>query len=168
MIFIDNRQTKISLGDNVEDTLRKIISYTLMAENVSFECEVSLIFIDNEQIRDLNKEYRDIDKETDVLSFPMLEYPSGKVFKDVYINHRFEDSFYDEGRLVLGDIAISLEKAKAQSEEYGHSLLREVCYLTVHSVLHLLGYDHMEEKEKSIMRSREEEILNKFNINRNI
>lgn len=168
MIFIDNRQTKIMFDDSMENILSSIIDYALKEEKVDLDYEVSVIFIDNKQIRELNNEYRNMDRETDVLSFPMLEYPSGKVYKDIYVNYEFDDSFYDEGRLIIGDIAISLEKAKIQSEEYGHSLLREVCYLTVHSILHLLGYDHIEEKEKIIMRKREEDILNKFNINRNI
>ena len=92
----------------------------------------------------------------------MLNYPKGKVFKEVYVNYEFEQSDLDDGNLVLGDIALSLEKAKEQSIEFGHSFLREASYLTVHSVLHLLGYDHMEEDEKEIMRKREEEILNNF------
>ncbi|MCM8710413.1 rRNA maturation RNase YbeY [Clostridium sp. SYSU_GA19001] len=168
MIFIDNRQTKVTLDKETEDILTKIIDYCLKVEKVYIDYEVSVIFIDNAQIREINREYRKIDKETDVLSFPMLEYPSKKVYKDVYLNYKFDDSFFDEGRLVFGDIAISLEKAKAQSIEYGHSFLREICYLTIHSVLHLLGYDHIEEDDKIIMRKREEEILENFNINRNL
>lgn len=168
MIYIDNRQNKIKLNDEIINILNEIVDYTLKEEKLNVDYEVSIIFIDNEKIKELNNEYRNIDKETDVLSFPMIEYPHGMVYKDIYTNYKFDDSFYDEGRLVIGDIAISLEKAKAQSEEYGHSLLREVCYLTVHSILHLLGYDHMEEKEKNIMREREEEILKKFNINRSM
>jgi len=97
-----------------------------------------------------------------------LNYPKGKVYKDVYKNNNFSPADLNEGRLVLGDIVLSLERAKEQSEEYGHSLLREVCYLTIHSVLHLLGYDHMEEEERSIMRQREEKILEKFNITREV
>lgn len=168
MILIDNRQDKIRLDNEIEETLRSIINYALLEDKVCIDYEVSVIFIDNVQIREINREYRSIDRETDVLSFPMLEYPAQKVYKDVYLDYKFDDSFFDEGRLVLGDIAISLEKAKSQSEEYNHSFMRELCYLTVHSVLHLLGYDHMEEDDKSVMRRREEEILKKFNINRNI
>jgi len=93
----------------------------------------------------------------------MLEYPRGRVYKDVYIDSKLEYSFFDEGKLVLGDIAISLEKALEQSKDYGHSFERETTYLTVHSILHLLGYDHMVEEEKTIMRQREEEILSIFN-----
>jgi probable rRNA maturation factor len=166
MIFIDNRQNKVEFTEKLEDCLANIIDYTLKEEKVNIDYEISVIFIDNEQIKEINRDFRNIDRETDVLSFPMLEFPSLNVYKDVYKNYEFDDSFLDEGRLVLGDIAISLEKACEQSVEYGHSFLREVAYLAIHSVLHLLGYDHMNDEEKPIMRKREEEILNKFNIKR--
>jgi probable rRNA maturation factor len=168
MIFLDNRQTKIENTKELEDTLTNVIDYALKEEKVSIDYEISMIFIDNDQIRNINREFRSIDRETDVLSFPMLEYPAQKVYKDVYKNHAFENSDLNEGRLVLGDIALSLEKTMEQSKDYGHSFLREAAYLTVHSVLHLLGYDHMEETEKTLMRKREEEILEKFNIIRYI
>ncbi|MBL4935166.1 rRNA maturation RNase YbeY [Clostridium sp. YIM B02515] len=166
MLLVDNRQNKIEVTNELEDLLEKIIDFTLKEEKVLIDYEISLIFTDNSEIRTINKEYRKIDKETDVLSFPMLEYPKNKVYKDVYQNFSFDDSYFDEGKLVMGDIAISLERAKAQCEEYGHSFFREVCYLSVHSILHLLGYDHMEEDEKIIMRDREEYILQEFNIAR--
>lgn len=168
MIFLDDRQTKIENTRELEDILTNIIDYALKEEKVNIDYEVSIIFIDNEQIKELNKNFRNIDKETDVLSFPMLEYPAQKVYKDVYEDYSFEYSDLNEGRLVLGDIALSLEKAEEQSKDYGHSFLREAAYLTIHSVLHLLGYDHMEETEKTLMRKREEEILEKFNIFRHI
>ncbi|GAA0747313.1 rRNA maturation RNase YbeY [Clostridium oceanicum] len=164
MIYLDNRQNKIQVDENLESTLKKIIDYALKEEKVSVDYEVSVIFIDNEEIKNINKECRNIDKVTDVLSFPMLPYKEGKVYKDCYLNYEFDDSDLDEGRLVLGDIALSLERAKEQSIEYKHSFLREACYLTIHSILHLLGYDHMEEEEKNIMRKREEAILEKFDI----
>lgn len=166
MIYIDNRQDKLKIDKNILDSVSCIIEYALEEEEVNIDTEVSVIFIDNDEIKKINKEQRNIDNVTDVLSFPMLEYPRGKVYKEVYKDNNFAVADLNEGKLVLGDIVLSLEKAKEQSEEYGHSLLREVCYLTIHSVLHLLGYDHMEEEEKSIMRKREEEILERFNITR--
>lgn len=168
MIYIDNRQDKIVVNENTIETINKIIEYALKEEEVNIDTEVSVIFIDNDYIREINRENRQIDKVTDVLSFPMLEYPSKRVYKEVYENHEFNPSDLDDGKLVLGDIVLSLERAKSQSEEYGHSFLREVCYLTIHSVLHLLGYDHMEDDDKPRMRKREEEILEKFNIKREI
>ena len=165
MILLDDRQFKINMNNSLIKLIEEVIDYALKSEKLVLDYEVSIIFIDNEKIREINKKFRNIDKETDVLSFPMLEYPKGKVYKDIYIHSKLEDSFFDEGKLVLGDIAISLEKALEQSEEFGHSFERETVYLTVHSILHLLGYDHMEEDEKNIMRKKEEEILNNFNLN---
>ncbi|GIM28068.1 endoribonuclease YbeY [Clostridium polyendosporum] len=166
MIYIDNRQDKILVDEDFEKKVEEVIRFALFEEGVNRECEISVIFIDNSQIREINKETRNIDKETDVLSFPMLDYPKGKVYKDVYKNYNFQASYMNEGELVLGDIVLSLEKTQEQSNEYSHSYLREACYLVVHSVLHLLGYDHMEEEEKKIMREREEVILNKLSITR--
>jgi probable rRNA maturation factor len=166
MIFIDNRQTNIEITKELENTINDVIEYALKEEKVNIPCEISVIFIDNEEIKNINRESRNIDKITDVLSFPMLNYPEGKVFKETYLNYEFKPSDLDDGNLVLGDIALSLEKVKEQSIEFEHSFLREAAYLTVHSVLHLLGYDHMKEKEKEVMRKREEELLNKFSITR--
>lgn len=166
MIFIDNRQSKIEITEEIEKNIANIIEYALREEKVNIPCEVSVVFVDNEKIKELNRENRNIDKVTDVLSFPMLEYDKKKVFKDIYENYIFPDTDLDGGSLVLGDIALSLEKAKQQSLEFEHSFIREVVYLTIHSVLHLLGYDHMEEDEKTIMRGREEEILEKFDLTR--
>ena len=108
----------------------------------------------------------EIDRATDVLSFPMLDYEDKKVFKECYKDFDFDITYKDGNELVLGDIVLSLERAKEQSIEYNHSFQREASYLVVHSVLHLLGYDHMEEEDKRKMRKREEEILNKLNISR--
>lgn len=166
MIFIDNRQKLIDVEDELYDKIKEIIDYGLKEEGVKADYEVSVILIDNDEIRNINRETRNVDSVTDVLSFPMLEYPDGKVFKDVYLDCKFDDTYLDDGKLVIGDIAISLQRAKEQSIEYGHSFLREVLYLTIHSVLHLMGYDHMEEMDKKRMRAREEEILNKFGISR--
>ncbi|MDF2502841.1 MULTISPECIES: rRNA maturation RNase YbeY [Clostridium] len=166
MIFIDNRQNKIDFSLENEKIIRDIIDYALKEEGVNIDYEVSVILIDNEEIKEINREMRDIPRITDVLSFPMLDYPEGSIYKEAYRENKFDDTFLDEGKLVLGDIALSLERAKEQSIDFGHSFIRECSYLTIHSVLHLLGYDHMIEEEKTIMRKREEEILNKFNINR--
>ena len=166
MILIDNRQNTIEVTKELENSIENSVKLTLNEEMVNIPEEVSIILVDNTEIRELNKEFRDIDKVTDVLSFPMLEYPENMVFKDIYVSYKFEPIDLDDGKLILGDIVISLEKAVEQSMEYGHSFMREVCYLTVHSVLHLLGYDHMEEEQKSIMRNREEYLLNKMDLSR--
>ena len=168
MIYTDNRQEKIQVTNELEEELKKVIEFALKEEEVDVPCEVSLLFVDNEEIREINNETRDIDKETDVLSFPMLDYEDKKVFKEMYKGYEFAQSDFDGEELVLGDIVLSLEKALEQSREFNHSFERESAYLVVHSVLHLLGYDHMEDDDKKIMRKREEEILNKLNITREI
>lgn len=166
MIYMDDRQSLISVEKDLKDNIKEIIDYTLKEEQVLVPYEVSLIFVDNEAIREINADTRGIDTATDVLSFPMLDYEDKKVFKQCYLNYEFSPIDLNEGNLVLGDIVLSLERAKEQSEEFRHSFIREVCYLVIHSILHLLGYDHMEDEDKIIMRVREEEILSKFNIKR--
>ncbi|WP_392885833.1 rRNA maturation RNase YbeY [Eubacterium limosum] len=145
---IDNR-SGVELDTSVYEKVEEYILITLQQENVLVPCEISFSLVIPEEIQELNAEYRNIDKETDVLSFPMLEFPED------------EDMLtYETGiPVMLGDIVISTKRAAEQAEEYGHSLEREICYLSVHSVLHLLGYDHMEEDEKRVMRAREKAIM---------
>ncbi len=166
MIYVDNRQNKIEVTDDFVNKLTEVIEFALKEEEVDIKCEISVLFVDNEEIKEINKDTRGIDRETDVLSFPMLEYEDKKVFKEIYKDYKFSPVDFDGEELVLGDIVLSLEKSLEQSEEFNHAYEREAAYLVVHSVLHLLGYDHMEDDEKSIMRSREEEILNKLKITR--
>ena len=166
MIYTDNRQEKIEVTEELVKELEHTIEFALKEEEVNIPFEISLLFVDNDEIREINNETRNIDKETDVLSFPMLDYPKDKVFKDVYKNYEFDETYMDGEELVLGDIVLSLEKALEQSKEYNHSFKREASYLVVHSVLHLLGYDLMEEDEKKVMRKREEEILGQLDIRR--
>ena len=155
MIYVDNRQKKIEVDNRLEEELKKVIEFALKEEEVEIPCEVSLLFVDNEEIREINNETRNIDRETDVLSFPMLDYDNKKIFKEMYKGYEFSQSDFDGEELVLGDIVLSLEKALEQSLEFNHSFEREASYLVVHSVLHLLGYDHMEEEDKVIMRKRD-------------
>ena len=142
--------------------LKKCIEATLEAEGVSAPCEINVLVADNQTIRAINKAYRKIDRETDVLSFPMFQFEPGKLPGDL--------SAYcdpETGLLPLGDMAISYEKARAQAEEFGHSPKRELGYLTIHSILHLLGYDHVDEGPmKKQMRAREEEICRKIDLER--
>ena len=164
MLYIDDRQEKIKPTEELIDKIKATIDFALKEEGVKIPYQISLLFVDNEEIREINKENRNIDKVTDVLSFPMLDYEEDKVFKDMYLNYEFDETFKDGDELVLGDIVLSLERALEQSIEYNNSFESEASYLVVHSVLHLLGYDHMEEDEKKIMRSEEEKILSKMNI----
>lgn len=164
MLYIDDRQEKIKPTEELIDKIKATIDFALKEEGVKVPYQISLLFVDNEEIRKINRENRSIDRETDVLSFPMLDYEKDKVYKDMYLDYDFDETFMDGDELVLGDIVLSLEKALEQSKEYNHSFERETSYLVVHSVLHLLGYDHMEEEEKKIMRNEEEKILSKMNI----
>jgi len=166
MITIENEQTIVTVDAELENSIRESIMHTLENQGFKHEVEVSVLLVDNEAIRSINQETRNIDSETDVLSFPMIEYEEGKTYKDLYLKHKFGPEFYDGEDLVLGDVVISMEKAREQSLDFGHSLKREACYLTVHSVLHLLGYDHMDEEDKSKMRAAEEEILGALEITR--
>ena len=166
MIYTDNRQEKLNVDEEFINSLKKVCDFVLKKEEVNCKYQISLLFVDNDGIREINRETRNIDRATDVLSFPMLDYPNKKFFKDVYMDYKFDETLLDGDELVLGDIVLSLERSLEQSEEYNHSYKREVSYLVVHSILHLLGYDHMEEDDKLIMRKREEEILEKLNITR--
>lgn len=133
--------------------ITQAITSALQAEGVELPCEVDVLLTDDEGIREINREMRGLDRPTDVLSFPMFRLAAGD-------KPAAEWADPETGLVPLGDMAISLERAAAQGEEYGHGLRRELCYLTVHSVLHLLGYDHVDEGEdKRLMRRREEEIL---------
>lgn len=166
MIYVDNRQNKIEASEKFIENLKEVIDFALKEEKVLIPSEISMLFVDNEEIREINNETRGIDRATDVLSFPMLDYEDKKVFKELYKDKSFDVTFMDGEELVLGDIVLSLERALEQSKEYNHSFEREASYLVVHSVLHLLGYDHMEDLDKKVMRKREEEILSKLNITR--
>lgn len=156
MIEFDNRQNKIEFTQEIQNIIEKSIYSALQHENFLKSFEISVVLTDNEQIKEINNEFRGIDRETDVLSFPMLN----EKFTDSDFN--FEDINPQTGEVVLGDIVLSLEKAKSQAIEYGHSFEREVSFLTVHSVLHLLGYDHEIDEERIIMRQKEESILEKI------
>lgn len=167
MIYTDNRQEKYEITEAFENMLKETIELALREEEVNLSCEISLVFVDNSSIKEINLETRGMDKATDVLSFPMLDYIEGKVYKELYLDKKFDSTYFDGDDLVLGDIVLSLERADEQRVDFNHSFNRECCYLVVHSVLHLLGYDHMEDEDKIKMRKREEEILLKLNMTRN-
>ena len=146
-LLIDNR-TEEMLTAELEETIRKAVAESLKYEAFDENCEISVSIVDNEEIRQINKQFRNIDRATDVLSFPMLTFAEGE-----------EAEVNENDEIILGDIIISLERAREQAEEYGHSLKREIAFLTAHSMLHLLGYDHMEPEEEAEMFDRQKEIL---------
>lgn len=140
--------------------LRRTVKAALAAEDMELPCEINILLTDDEGIREVNREMRDIDSATDVLSFPMFDLLPGEHPDEM-------DADPATDLIPLGDMCISVERAHAQAEEYGHSFDREICYLAVHSVLHLLGYDHLDEGEmKRQMRAREEEIMQQLKLER--
>ena len=148
-IYFENNQEKYPVTYTLKMLLREAIETTLDFEDFGNVCEVSVTFTDNEGIRELNRKCRGMDKPTDVLSFPLFDYEG-----------ECEEPPVDEMISNLGDIVISLERAQEQAEEYGHGFKREVAFLTVHSMLHLLGYDHEKsEEEDREMRSKQTEIM---------
>ena len=148
-----------------EEVGKEVILQALESEGFPYEAEVDLTLTNDAMIHELNEQFRKIDAATDVLSFPLIEYPSAGDFSKL---EEDPDAFSPEsGEAMLGDIVISLEHAARQAEEYGHSLEREVGYLTVHSMMHLLGYDHVNnEEEAAVMRSHEEAVMTKLRLPR--
>lgn len=153
-IDFENRQDLLPLTYKLKMLVRRAVEATLDYEQYENPIEVSVTFTDNEEIRELNRKFRNIDRATDVLSFPLFDYTGES-----------EEPPVDELVGMLGDIVISLEQAKKQAEEFGHSFEREAAFLTVHSMLHLLGYDHEAGKEEEAdMRRRQREILDRMGL----
>ena len=153
MIYFTNDQEKKTITYSLKILVRRAVVATLAYEGFENEAEVSVTFTDDEGIRRLNAQFRGIDKATDVLSFPLTDFEGG------------EEPPVDGDEIALGDVVISLERAEAQAEEYGHSFEREVAFLCVHSMLHLLGYDHVDdEAAEADMRRRQTEILEQMGL----
>lgn len=153
-IYFENEQEKHSIHYNLKMLIRHTILETLDYEGMENDAEVSVTFVDDEGIRALNKKFRNMDKPTDVLSFPLLDYEGES-----------EEPFFDELCHNLGDIVISLERAMAQANEFGHSFEREVAFLTAHSMLHLLGYDHeLSDEDDADMRKRQNDIMERLGL----
>lgn len=156
-VLIDNRQETVAVDEVLETMVSRIVEKVLDSEGCEEDYEVSISFVNDEEIRSLNKEYRGIDKATDVLSFPMLEFTEEEQEEEE------EGAEYIDEEIALGDIVISMEKASEQAKEYGHSFERELAFLLVHGMLHLLGYDHEVEAAEGEMFDRQEEILKELN-----
>ncbi len=163
MIYIDNKY-KNPIEIDYQDIACKVIDEAENFVKCPYDCEVNLLITDNDEVLVLNKETRNIDSPTDVLSFPAIEFDKPADFSKIEDN---DFNFNPEsGELVLGDIVISYDKVLEQSEEYGHSHQREFAFLIAHSMLHLFGYDHMNEEERKTMEIDQESILNNLNIRR--
>ena|SRR5699024_7252586 len=144
-VYIDNRQDYVEINNEIEDILKNVVKESLLVEGIGLNYEVSISFVDNKEIKSLNKDYREIDEVTDVLSFPMEE--------DMIIPLP-----------LLGDIIISTEKALEQAKDLGHRFERELAYLTTHSMFHLLGYDHIDNEDKMKMREKEKQVMKNLKI----
>ena len=152
--LLSNEQNKLDPPEDIEHLIEICTAAALEEEGIDDTAEVSVTLVDNEGIRELNREHRDIDRETDVLSFPLGDDDGYEVDPD-------------NDAIMLGDIVISLEKAAAQAQEYGHSYRREVAFLITHSLFHLLGYDHVNsEEEEKEMFGKQEKVLDKLGITR--
>lgn len=152
MNLIINNQTKKDL--NIEKNLEKVIREVLKLEDIDEKkCEISLSFVGEEKIRQLNRDFRSIDRVTDVLSFPI---------EDFFNEDR--ENILKKPYLMLGDVVICLDVARKQAKDLGHSFEREIMYLTCHSILHLLGYDHIDENDKKIMRAKEKEVMKNLGV----
>ena len=159
------RETEAGADFPNDELIVSVINEALDYVGCPYECSINVLLTDDTGIRDMNRDFRGIDRATDVLSFPMLSFETPADFSGV----EEDPSDYadpETGELVLGDIVISCERARAQAAEFGHSLKREVAFLTAHCMLHLCGYDHIDEAERSVMEQKQEEILTKLGITR--
>lgn len=165
MSFYLEKETEVDFDFDYEELAKTIIDFCIEKEGFPYEAEVNLTLTDNEGIHAINKEFREIDRPTDVLSFPMLSYETPGDFS--FLSEESDDDFNpDTGEAMLGDIIISIDKVREQAKEYGHSEKREYAFLITHSMLHLFGYDHMEAEEASVMEAKQKEFLNELGINR--
>ena len=152
--------SEVEVPAGTEERLRQVIQAALTEEGMDLPCEINVLLTDDQGIHQINLDMRGVDRPTDVLSFPMFDLTPGE-------HPGEEDADPETGLIPLGDMCLSLERARAQAEEFGHSVERELSYLTVHSVLHLLGYDHLDEGPmKAQRRAREEAILKTLGLER--
>ena len=167
MTFYVENESGYDFGFSEEELACDVAGAVLRQENGPVDVEINLLITDNEGIRQYNRDYRNIDNATDVLSFPNLDFDKPADFSAAD-RAEFEADYYnpESGELILGDIILSAERVVSQAEEYGHSIKREFAFLIAHSMLHLCGYDHMEESEASVMEEHQEMALNYLGITR--
>ena len=159
------KEVNTNFDFDCEALAKDVITFTIDHEEFPYEAEVNLTLVDNEEIHTINREYRNIDRPTDVLSFPMLSYEAAGDFSK--LEDDYDDNFNpDTGEILLGDIVISVDKVAEQADSYGHSQKREYAFLIVHSILHLFGYDHMTPEEAAVMEAKQSQILDEMNITR--
>lgn len=165
MTFYVENETEVVFPFDVEEIVKLVAEEVLDKEDCPYETQVNVLITDKEGIHGYNREYRGIDRETDVLSFPNLEFSKEGFFD---ISEEEEADFFDPdtGELILGDIIVCADKVLEQAQSYGHSTKREFAFLVAHSMLHLCGYDHMDEKEAKVMEKKQEDVLTTLGITR--
>lgn len=164
--YVEN-ETEVEFPFNIQEIVERIMETVMDMEKCPYETTVNLLLTDNSGIREYNKAYRNMDRETDVLSFPNIYFEHEGDFTSVEKNTA--DYFDpDTGELVLGDIILSVDRVLSQAKEYGHSILREFSFLVAHSMFHMCGYDHVEKQEADIMEKKQETVLTQLGIMRNI
>ena len=165
MTFYVENETDITFDFDVEQIVAMVAEEVLDSEACPYETEINVLLTDNDGIRQYNRDYREIDRPTDVLSFPNIDYETPGDFS-VAEEHEADCFQPDTGELILGDIIISVDKVIEQAASYGHSKLREFAFLVAHSMLHLCGYDHMEAKEAAVMEAKQEAVMAAIHITR--
>ncbi len=152
-IYIENLQSKLEISAKHILLIEQCMEKILENEKLDIPVELNILIVDNDEIRNINREHRNVDSATDVLSFPMVEMHEGEILSMA------GDFDLDENSLILGDIIISAEKAREQAEQYGHSFEREIGFLSTHGLLHILGYDHETPEQEQKMRDKQETVL---------
>ena len=164
-ILVENEAKRV-LDFDYEEVIKNVVKRVVDTENCPYEVEVNVLLTNNEEIHEVNRDFRNIDRPTDVLSFPMVDYDFPADFS--LVNESPEGYLNPEtDELLLGDIMVSVDKVYSQAEEYGHGIKREFAFLIAHSMLHLLGYDHIEDEERAVMEAKQEAILETVGITRN-
>nr|WP_297766918.1 rRNA maturation RNase YbeY [uncultured Butyrivibrio sp.] len=166
MTFYVENETGATFDFDIEELARSVAEAVLKSENCSYNVEISLTITDDDGIHEINKEFRNIDKPTDVLSFPTISYDEPGDFSVIEGEQKVDLLDPDTGNISFGDIVINENRVRSQALEYGHSEKREFAFLVAHSMLHLCGYDHMEEDEAAVMESKQNEVLNSLGITR--
>lgn len=164
-IYLEDKYNFFEQNEGLLEDVEKVIKACLATEEVPYEAEISLTVVDKEEIQEINREYREIDKATDVLSFPQIEPKLNGVIEWNTLDESAMMN-YDTNHILLGDIVLCYEVAGEQAASYGHSLKREICFLVAHSMFHLLGYDHMNEEDEKLMISKQNEVLLNLGIER--
>ncbi|SDA52029.1 probable rRNA maturation factor [Butyrivibrio sp. INlla18] len=166
MVFYVDNEVNASFDFDIEEIAKKVSQAVLDSEGCKHEVEISLIITDDEGIHEMNRDFRGIDRPTDVLSFPNVSYDEPGDFSVIDGEQNVDLLNPDTGNIIFGDIVINEARVRSQALEYGHSQMREFAFLVAHSMLHLCGYDHMEEDEAAVMEKKQKDILDKLGITR--